>query len=60
MFGMDLLKNFIKMIKYRLVQIVNPILRIFGYGIQRMGQFDTETFEVIYTPWELKKLKNGK
>ena len=48
------------MIKYRLVQIVNPILRIFGYGIQRMGQFDTETFEVIYTPWELKKLKNGK
>jgi len=45
------------MVKYKLVQIVNPILRIFGYGFQRMGQFDSENFEIIYYPWELKKLK---
>lgn len=45
------------MIKWRLIQIINPILRIFGYSIQRMAQYDTETFEVIYYPWELKKLK---
>ena len=47
------------MLKYRLVQIVNPILRIFGHEIQKSGYFDTETFEVIYTPWELKKLKQN-
>ena len=45
------------MIKYRIVQFINPILRIFGYGFQRMAQFDPETFEIIYHPWELKKLK---
>ena len=45
------------MIKYRIVQFINPILRIFGCGYQRMAQYDTETFEVIYHPWELKKLK---
>lgn len=45
------------MIKYRLAQFVNPILRIFGYSFQRMGQFDSETFEIIYHPWKLKKLK---
>ena len=54
---LNYLKDFVKMIKYRLVQIINPILRIFGYGIQRMAQYDTETFEIIYHPWELKKLK---
>jgi hypothetical protein len=45
------------MIKYRLAQIVNPILRIFGYNFQRMAQFDPETFEIIYHPWKLEKLK---
>lgn len=45
------------MIKYRIVQFINPILRIFGYGYQRMAQYDTETFEIIYHPWELKELK---
>ena len=45
------------MIKYRLVQIVNPILKIFGYNFQRMAQYDTETFEIIYYPWKLEKLK---
>ena len=45
------------MIKYRLAQIVNPILRIFGYSFQRMAQFDPETFEIIYHPWKLEKLK---
>lgn len=45
------------MVKYRLAQFVNPILRIFGYEIQRMAQYDPETFEIIYYPWELKKLK---
>jgi hypothetical protein len=45
------------MVKYKLAQFVNPILRIFGYGFQRMAQYDTETFEIIYHPWGLKKLK---
>ena len=45
------------MIKWRLIQFINPILRIFGYNFQRMGEFDPETFEIIYHPWELKKLK---
>jgi hypothetical protein len=45
------------MVKYRIVQFINPILRVFGYEIQRMAQYDTETFEIIYYPWELKKLK---
>jgi hypothetical protein len=45
------------MIKWRLIQIVNPILRIFGYEIMRMGQYDPETWEVIYHPWKLEKLK---
>jgi hypothetical protein len=45
------------MIKWKLIQFVNPILRIFGYSYQRMAQYDTETFEIIYHPWELKKLK---
>ena len=45
------------MIKYRLAQIANPILRIFGYSFQRMAQFDPETFEIIYHPWKLEKLK---
>jgi hypothetical protein len=46
------------MIKYRLIQIINPISRIFGYEYQKSGYFDTETFEIIYTPWEFKKIKN--
>ena len=54
---LNYLKDSVKMLKYRLIQIINPILRIFGYGYQKSGYFDTETFEVIYTPWELKKLK---
>jgi hypothetical protein len=45
------------MIKYRLAQIVNPILKIFGYSFQRMAQFDSETFEIVFHPWQLKKLK---
>jgi hypothetical protein len=54
---LNYLKDSVKMLKYRLIQIINPILRIFGYEYQKSGYFDTETFEVIYTPWELKKLK---
>jgi len=54
---LNYLKDSAKMLKYRLIQIINPILRIFGYEYQKSGYFDTETFEVIYTPWELKKLK---
>ena len=45
------------MVKYRLAQFVNPILRIFGYSYQRMAQYDPETFEIIYHPWKLEKLK---
>jgi len=45
------------MIKYRLIQVLNIMLEIFGYGYQRMAQFDPETFEVIYHPWKLEKLK---
>jgi len=44
------------MIKYRLAQFVNPILRIFGYSFQRMAQF-TDDFEIIYHPWKLEKIK---
>ena len=45
------------MIKFYLIQMVNFILKIFGYSYQRMAQFDPETFEIIYHPWKLEKLK---
>lgn len=45
------------MIKFYLIQMVNFILKIFGYSYQRMAQFDPESFEVIYHPWKLEKLK---
>ncbi len=45
------------MIKYRLAQFVNPILRIFGCEFQRMVQYDPETWEAVYHPWKLEKLK---
>jgi len=45
------------MVKYKLAQFVNSILKIFGYGFQRMAQYDIETFEIIYHPWKLEKLK---
>lgn len=46
------------MIKYRLIQLINPIFRIFGYGYQKSAWFDSETFEIIYGEWEFKKIKN--
>lgn len=45
------------MIKFYLIQLINRPLRWFGYSYQRMAELDYETFEVIYHPWKLEKLK---
>ena len=45
------------MIKFYLIQLINRPLRWFGYRYQRMVEIDYETFEMIYHPWKLEKLK---
>ena len=45
------------MITYYLVKFINVILWVFGCAIQREAEANLETFEVIYHPWKLKKLK---
>lgn len=45
------------MIKFYLIQFINYPLRWFGYSYQRMAELNYETFEVIYHPWKLEKLK---
>jgi len=44
------------MIKYRLAQFTNPILKMFGYQIIRMAEINDD-LEIIFHPWQLKKLK---
>ena len=45
------------MIKFRLIQFINIFLWVFRFAIQREAEVNLETFEVIYHPWKLKKLK---
>ena len=45
------------MIKFYLIQLINRPLRLFGYSYQRMAEINYETFEIIYHPWKLEKLK---
>jgi hypothetical protein len=47
------------MIKFYLIHINANFIHLNGLGIdiQRMVEIDYETFEVIYHPWKLEKLK---
>jgi hypothetical protein len=45
------------MIKFYLIQLINRPLSWFGYSYQRMAEFDSETLDIIFHPWKLKKLK---
>jgi hypothetical protein len=45
------------MIKFYLIQLINRPLRLFGYSFQRAAEINMETWEVIYHPWKLEKLK---
>jgi hypothetical protein len=45
------------MIRFYLIIFANFILKWFGYSFQRATEVNTETWEVTYHPWKLKKLK---
>lgn len=45
------------MIQFYLIQMINSILKWFGYGFQRAAEVNTETWEIVYHPWKLVKLK---
>jgi hypothetical protein len=47
------------MIKFYLIQLINRPLRWFGYSYQRMAEYNPETFEIIYHPLKLEKLKQN-